>query len=742
MKDAGLDLGPTAGGAPLRLPSAVMLRHAMALGSSGSGKTVLCKVIVEEMLARGVPVIAIDPQGDLCSLAAPIDEQALRERGLDPEAARAFRERIDPVIFTPGSTRGVPLCADPIDPGLGELAPGERPGALARPAAIVVSLLGFALETDDGAGLCAVIDSALAAVIERGERPSLTSLGAELERPEREPTYARLLEAKKLKIARQRIARLDVGARRALFHGGVPIDVGVLLGRDPRALAAEGKTRLAIVYLNTLHQQEDTDFFVAARADRLYAWMLAHPKSDPQLLFYIDEVAPFIPPVRKPACKDGLALLFKQARKYGVSCLMATQNPGDVDYRAMAQFGTWALGRLTTRQDLKKIEPTLRSLAPVQGDALSARLPALTPGRFVVLSPDALEAPAELITRWLHTPHQTWDEARVARFSDGVRERFAALLEPEEPASEPKTARKPEAEPEPEADPAPARVEPCKRSTKSSSARSPARAAPARSEDRSQAVLQALGARSSSTVRELAALIGVGEAVVRRALERLAEGGDARSFRQGRTQQWWSPKSGARPDLGLPPKVHAIVAQITREDAERFGRDNARTRTLGLIGEDESLAGVEPLWRALYKLDFEEKRERPLMGRLFGAAHDEHLGSVYVHPENFGVVFFTREDGLKFVDLPEAPASTIRDFDGVVQVTEVAPVHLAIDESDWRKRRGEDEALASFRRRFKAAPRAITPIFVPLWQVCWRGETAGLRRVLVDGIAGKPVRWL
>ena len=73
--------------------------------------------------------------------------------------------------------------------------------------------------------------------------------------------------------------------------------------------------------------------------------MLRNPSPELQALFYIDEVAPFIPPVEKPSCKEDLELLFKQARKFGIGCLIATQNPGDVDYKALSQFGTWVIGR-------------------------------------------------------------------------------------------------------------------------------------------------------------------------------------------------------------------------------------------------------------------------------------------------------------------------------------------------------------------------------------------------------------
>ncbi len=409
--------------APVSLPATTLLRHLMALGSSGSGKTVFCKVVVEELVRAGIPTICVDPQGDLCSLVSgALSDDELRERGLEPALAAEFRQKADVVIYTPASAKGVPLCADPVDPGLEGLPPSERLAAVTRTASMVTALLGFDVDGDDGAGLTAVLDAVLQRLLDSGQQLNLASLTEALTKADHSE-LERYLDARKIRTACQRLARLDVGARRLLFHQGVPIDIDQLVGTEG---GEPCKTRVSVIYLNTLHSQEDKDFLVAALVDRLYAWMLAHPSPTPQLLFYIDEVSPFIPPVRKPACKDGLALLFKQARKYGVCCLMATQNPGDVDYRAMAQFGTWALGRLTTRQDLKKLEPTIKSVDPVSSEAVMACLPSLAPGELTLLSPDNFSQAVPLKTRWLFTDHSTFDEERIEEVADERwRERFA-----------------------------------------------------------------------------------------------------------------------------------------------------------------------------------------------------------------------------------------------------------------------------------------------------------------------------
>ncbi|HEX5061460.1 MAG TPA: helicase HerA-like domain-containing protein, partial [Kofleriaceae bacterium] len=142
------------GGGAVALPARALLRHAIALGSSGSGKTVFCKVVVEEAIRLGVPVIAIDPQGDLASLAlGPVADDELARHGGDVTIAAELRERADVVVFTPASHKGVALCADPVDADVARLAAEDRPQSVTRSASRIVALLGYDLDSDEGAGV-------------------------------------------------------------------------------------------------------------------------------------------------------------------------------------------------------------------------------------------------------------------------------------------------------------------------------------------------------------------------------------------------------------------------------------------------------------------------------------------------------------------------------------------------------------------------------------------------------------
>lgn len=323
-----------------------------------------------------------------------------------------YAQKAEVVVFTPASHAGVPICVDPVPQPLDSLQGRERTRAVSGTAQMLVGLLGYESDTDDAAGLAAAFDALLTQELQAGTMPQdlgeFSSLVGALD-DERLQTLERFVALRTLAQAKRRLARLDVGVRRLLFHDGVPLDIDILLGRGEES----DKTRISLIYLNSLQDQNDKEYLLAALSEALYRWMLEHPSPTPQALFYVDEIAPFLPPVRMPACKPALSMLLKQARKYGVSCLMATQNPGDVDYKAPGQFGTRAQGRLTTRQDIKKVQPTIQSLAPDEADSIVESRPGRGPGEFTLLSPDYVGAPRTLYTRRLHSEHVTLGEDRI-----------------------------------------------------------------------------------------------------------------------------------------------------------------------------------------------------------------------------------------------------------------------------------------------------------------------------------------
>lgn len=419
----------------IKLPIHTLLRHAVCLGSSGSGKTVACKVIVEECLMQGIPVIAVDPQGDIASLAHLGNPEEIEQRGVSLGKYEAYRDKAEVVVWTPASALGVPLSINPLAVS-GSPDEAEREEDLLRDrnfaAESLTDLLGFDLNHDKGRAVIALLSLLLSYASETGKPLQhvsqllqlLTAMPKTLA-----DRIASIAEESLIDNVIRRLRMVSMGPQGLMLQGGIPLDIDTLLGRNDPHLQESGKTRLSVIYLNTLSTERDRQFFLGQLAQSLYRWMLAHPSSDPQALFYVDEVAPYIPPVRKPVCKDALKLLLRQARKYGVCCMLATQSPGDLDYTALSQIGTWNLGRLMTRQEQKKVEAVLKSIVPTQAEAIAQELPSLRPGHFRLVCPDMSQDPISLQVRWLVTQHRTLDEHTLGAATEpSVRARLEQIL--------------------------------------------------------------------------------------------------------------------------------------------------------------------------------------------------------------------------------------------------------------------------------------------------------------------------
>ena len=78
----------------------------------------------------------------------------------------------------------------------------------------------------------------------------------------------------------------------------------------------------------------------------------------------MDEIFGYLPPTANPPSKEPLLRMLKQARAFGLGLVLATQNPVDVDYKALSNAGTWVIGKLQTDQDKQRLLDGLESAAP------------------------------------------------------------------------------------------------------------------------------------------------------------------------------------------------------------------------------------------------------------------------------------------------------------------------------------------------------------------------------------------
>jgi hypothetical protein len=742
-------------GDPIQITPKRLLRHMMALGSSGSGKTVLAKVVVEEMTRLGLPAICIDPQGDICSLALALssgEAEALAERGISPELAADFRERVEVVIFTPASRCGVPLCADPMHVDLSSLRERERIESISSVASMITSLIGFDLSNDDGEGIRAAFDTHLTQRFELSEYPSnLDEFSQQLNNLDEDERAAleRFVNPKKLNQALKKLARLDVGARRLLFHEGLPLSIDLILGRGDRGGAESGKTRLAVIYLNTLNSAEDKEFIIATLAEQLYAWMLKNPSTDPQSIFYIDEVAPFIPPVRVPSCKPALSLIFKQARKYGVCCLMATQNPGDVDYKAMAQFGTWAIGRLTTRQDQRKIQPTINALDPDRADEIMSELPTQQAGEFMLISPDEFGETVKLRTRWLYSQHETLDDRRIRKLNDERwRARFLAL---EEKITQSHARISSNAKPTQQKQDSTSKTV-----SSSSSSSSGSSSSSNKSQQQSKSstknvsdtpsaedlAMELLAQGDTYSATSLSETLSISRQKASRILKAALEEDKLAVFSQGRSQIYYSLESGARPDLDLPSKTMALIPKMSREEIEqRIEEHRQKSFLFGWISRDEKLLSRRLVYYVLYQVCFREDVEQSGLSAIFGAKVETVEDSIYLEPKTLKILSYEPGNPISLADQPAQFASKIPDFDGVSDLTSLSPGSVAFDEDSWRGRADIDTVEDAIKRRFSTLKiTEVRPIFMPLWQLRYQEDGGHKIRLLnIDGLTGQPV---
>jgi hypothetical protein len=413
-----------------------LVTHAVCVGMTGSGKTGLCIDLIEEAALDGIPVLAIDPKGDLGNLLltfpelraedfAPwVDADEARRRGLEPAdfaarqaetwrqglaawgqdgaRIRRLRETAELAIYTPGSTAGLPVS---IVRSFAAPPPAVRADAEAlrdRVGATAASLLGLlGIDADPVRSrehilLATLLDAAwragedldLGGLVQRIQSPGVSRVG--------------VLDLESFYPARERFAlamalnNLLAAPGFGAWLEGEPLDVDRLL-RD-----ASGRPRVAIFSIAHLADPERM-FFVSLLLNQTLAWMRGQPgTSSLRAILYMDEIAGYFPPVATPPAKPPLLTLLKQARAYGLGVVLATQNPVDLDYRGLGNTGTWLIGRLQTERDKARLLDGLEGAAG-EGRLDRAALDRLLAGlgsRVFLMHNVHDDAPVLFETRW------------------------------------------------------------------------------------------------------------------------------------------------------------------------------------------------------------------------------------------------------------------------------------------------------------------------------------------------------
>jgi len=416
-----------------------LVTHAVCVGMTGSGKTGLCLSLLEEAAIDGIPAIAIDPKGDLGNLLLTfpdlsaaefrpwINEDDARRKGMAPDAFAAaeaerwkkgladwdedgariqrLRDAADMVIYTPGSEAGVPVSIVKSFAAPPQQVVDDTDLMRERVSTTAASLLGLVgidadpIRSREHILLSTILDRAwrggqaldLGAIIEQVQTPPVTRVGV-LEIEAFFPSKDRFELAMALNNL---LAAPGFGA----WMEGEPLDIQRFL------FTPAGKPKISIFSIAHLGDAERM-FFVSLLMNQVLGWMRTQSGTTSlRALVYMDEIFGYVPPTANPPSKQALLTLMKQARAFGVGVVLATQNPVDLDYKALSNAGTWFIGRLQTERDQMRVLDGLEGVsapgAPVFDRQATGRVLAGLANRVFLMHNVHEDRPEVFQTRWL-----------------------------------------------------------------------------------------------------------------------------------------------------------------------------------------------------------------------------------------------------------------------------------------------------------------------------------------------------
>lgn len=360
IPESAIPLGQTrtAMPTPVDLPREALVRHAAFLGGSGSGKTTLALTLIEQLLLRGVPAILLDRKGDLCSYANP----DAWEKPTDDSRMMAHRQllhdHIDVAVYTPGTlgNAGRPLSIAITPPSLGQLPSAERQQMANYCAAALGGIMGYKSAGLDKTRL-AVLGQAIAVLstLQTDHPLSIDRLISFI--AEQDPLLVNaigVLDPKHCKKLAEDLQTLSLMAGHLFNPQCEQLSTEQLL-----ASSHPQKTRLSVINLGSLGDNANILFWVSQFLLNLNRYAQRHPSGQLQAVVLFDEADLYLPAQGKPSTKEPMESLLKRARSAGLGILLATQSPGDLDYRCRDQISSWFVGKVKETTALNKLKPML-----------------------------------------------------------------------------------------------------------------------------------------------------------------------------------------------------------------------------------------------------------------------------------------------------------------------------------------------------------------------------------------------
>ncbi|OGN96122.1 MAG: hypothetical protein A2Z71_10135 [Chloroflexi bacterium RBG_13_50_21] len=364
--------------------------HAVVVGMTGSGKTGLCIDLLEEAALNNIPALMIDPKGDMTNTllhfpdllpqdfqpwvnpdqarragitleqaaadAAQLWTKGLTDWGIDQQRLLKLKESAQFAVFTPGSDAGIPIniLASLKAPTI----PWESNKETLREkiSGTVTALLGL-VGLQDIDPVRSREHILLANIFENSWRQGKDLDLGELILQTQSPPFPKLgvfdvntffPEKDRFELA-MLLNNILAAPAFQVWIEGQPLDVQSLL------YTADGKPRHSVFYIAHLSDSERM-FFVTLLYSAVETWMRSQTGTTSlRALVYFDEIFGYLPPVANPPSKQPMLRMLKQARAFGVGQVLVTQNPVDVDYKALSNAGTWMIGKLQTDQDKQRL---------------------------------------------------------------------------------------------------------------------------------------------------------------------------------------------------------------------------------------------------------------------------------------------------------------------------------------------------------------------------------------------------
>lgn len=338
---------PTMRAEPVTLDVEALKVHAAFLGSTGSGKTTIALNVVEQLLERDISVLLVDRKGDLARYASsewwdevPADQEAARRK-------RALRGRVDVDLYTPGEAHGRPLRIPVIPAGMSEMSTQQRDQVAKIAAGGLAAMIGY------GRGEAqkrreAILKKAIELHADVAGA-TLDDLRDTISRPDPELIAAVGNLTRHFSAVAEDLDMLAIQRGNLLSGDGEMLDLQAIL--TPRA----GRARLAIISAVALTDVSVLQFWVSRLLVELGRLVRRTPSAKLRAVAFFDEADTYIPATSSPPTKEPMFDLLRRARSGGVGILLASQNPGDFDYKARDNVATWLVGRVTQDRAIEKM---------------------------------------------------------------------------------------------------------------------------------------------------------------------------------------------------------------------------------------------------------------------------------------------------------------------------------------------------------------------------------------------------